>query len=410
MPSPGVYRASAADRRQLEQLVTDLRESPTAPARLVMRRAGDMQRRVGRIEAASAAIGTFQPVVFPGLLQTEDYARAVFSSGGDLTPDQVEAALTGRMGRAQVLEETSRIVTAVHTEGVLRWPLGSPQIMAAQIEHVIDVSHRPNVQVGVIPWTSPVHVAPLHGFDVYTVVLYDRAGLGWSDPGPWPRTAGRMAEELHRLLLAAEVPPPYVMVGHSLGGYVVRLYAARHPERLAGMVLVDSSHEDQVRRLPGRGRYIDEKKLRALRFQLKPLGAVRAAVALGVRREPRRSAVRWCPADLLEAYVACRLSTSFRRTGVQELLGFDPGAAEVRAEAGHLGHLPLIVVTAGTKDREYRGPQWYAAWREMQDELTQLSEHSAQVIAEHAGHHVHHDDPPLVVDAIRELVREARWR
>lgn len=162
-----VYRASAADRHRMERHVTDLRESAAAPARLVMRRARDMQRRVGRIETASAVIGTFQPVLFPGLLQTEAYARAVFSSGGDLAPDQVEAALAGRMDRAGILDDDSRTVTAVLTEGVLRWPLGSPQLMAAQIEHVIGISHRPNVHIGVIPWTSPVHVAPLHGFDVY---------------------------------------------------------------------------------------------------------------------------------------------------------------------------------------------------------------------------------------------------
>ena len=80
--------------------------------------------------------------------------------------------------------------------------------------------------------------------------VYDRAGLGWSDPSPRPRTAAVMVEELHALLGTAEVPGPYVLVGHSLGGLLVRLYAVRHPQEVAGLVLVDSAHEDQYRRAP----------------------------------------------------------------------------------------------------------------------------------------------------------------
>ncbi len=71
-----------------------------------------------------------------------------------------------------------------------------------------------------------------------TVVLYDRAGLGWSDPGPWP-TGKRMVEDLHALLGAAGIPPPYVLVGHSAGGLLTRLYTVRYPEQVAGLVLVD---------------------------------------------------------------------------------------------------------------------------------------------------------------------------
>jgi pimeloyl-ACP methyl ester carboxylesterase len=81
------------------------------------------------------------------------------------------------------------------------------------------------------------------------VVLYDRAGLGWSDPGPWPTTGKRIVADLHALLDATRIPPPYVLVGHSVAGFHVRLYAARHPERVAGLVLVDSSHPDQLHRL-----------------------------------------------------------------------------------------------------------------------------------------------------------------
>ena len=73
----------------------------------------------------------------------------------------------------------------------------------------------------------------------YRVVSYDRAGLGWSDLGPMPRTADRMVEELHTLLERAAIPPPYVLVGHSFGGLTMPLFAARYPQETLGVVLVD---------------------------------------------------------------------------------------------------------------------------------------------------------------------------
>ena len=82
------------------------------------------------------------------------------------------------------------------------------------------------------------------------VCAYDRAGLGWSDLGPTPRTAARIVDELHILLETAGVPGPYVLTGHSGGGLYARLYVSTYPTDVAGMVLVEASHEDQRRRMP----------------------------------------------------------------------------------------------------------------------------------------------------------------
>ena len=87
-----------------------------------------------------------------------------------------------------------------------------------------------NVQPGVATFTR--------------VCSYDRAGYGWSDSGPKPRTSERMVSELHTLLIKAGIPGPYVLVGHSYGGFNVRLYAYTYPQEVAGMILVDASHED----------------------------------------------------------------------------------------------------------------------------------------------------------------------
>jgi len=73
----------------------------------------------------------------------------------------------------------------------------------------------------------------------FHVVSYDRAGLGWSDPGPMPRTADRIVDELHTLLKRAGITPPYILVGHSFGGLTMPLFAGRFPDEVAGMVLVD---------------------------------------------------------------------------------------------------------------------------------------------------------------------------
>lgn len=233
-----------------------------------------------------------------------------------------------------------------------------------------------------------------------SVYVYDRAGLGWSDPGPWPRTAERMADELRQLLVAAAVPPPYVLVGHSVGGIIARQFAARHAELFAGMVLVDSSHENQIQRLApfrdGGGRRTLWR--RAARRQLRPLGIVRAATDLGITPQVRRDAERENPPGMADVGLALSRTSRHRRAVVQELTGFASSTAD--ATPPPLGDLPLAVLTAGPAGREH----WYPTWREMQKELAALSSRSTHLIAEHSGHHIQLDDSAFVVRAVHELV------
>ncbi|MQB01949.1 MAG: alpha/beta fold hydrolase [Actinobacteria bacterium] len=235
------------------------------------------------------------------------------------------------------------------------------------------------------------------------VCLVDRAGLGWSDPGRWPRSLGDMADELHRALEVAGVQPPYVLVGHSVGGLIARLYCARHPDHAAGLVLVDSSHEDQMQRLgrvdreAGALRYL----MRAGRKLAKPLGILRAGYDLGILRGLGHDAEQGIPPDLAEAAVALSLTARYHRASAQEMIGFVCGTAAVRREARTLGELPLTVITAGPRGRE----TWYSQWRELQEDLaTNLSEYATHLVEERSGHHVNRDSQDLVVQAIRELV------
>ena len=99
------------------------------------------------------------------------------------------------------------------------------------------------------------------------VCSYDRAGYAWSDPDPRPRSLQRAVDELQALLTNAEIPGPYVLVGHSWGGHIARVFAAQHRDAVAGMVLVDSSHEDRLEVINGqavRPRRLSRQELEAL--------------------------------------------------------------------------------------------------------------------------------------------------
>jgi transcriptional regulator with XRE-family HTH domain len=159
-----VYRARPDSRRDLLRLAKDLRQQTTKARTVLSHGAGRMQRRIGRLEAASAVIRGFHPALVFGLLQTENYTRAL--GRRDLTGDELDRHVAARVERQASLD-TDREFVLVLTEGALRWHVGSPQIMAAQLDKLIDASLRTNLQLGVIPWTRPVGVQALHGFHLY---------------------------------------------------------------------------------------------------------------------------------------------------------------------------------------------------------------------------------------------------
>ncbi len=108
------------------------------------------------------------------------------------------------------------------------------------------------------------------------VCSYDRAGYGWSDSGPKPRTSGRIVAELHALLVKAGIPGPYILVGQSFGGLNVRLYAYTYPHEVVGMVLVDASHEDAFVRFPTLQQdLLDGQKQLSMCSGLAPFGVIR---------------------------------------------------------------------------------------------------------------------------------------
>ena len=200
-----------------------------------------------------------------------------------------------------------------------------------------------------------------------------------------------MARELHDLLAAAGISPPYVLVGHSLGGIIARRFAARYPMDVAGMVLIDSSHEDQVRRLHAEG-WWSEPPVSTVRHALKRGTRL---LFLGLYRLSSREAFSDVPPECADAARAVRLTARARRADLRELL------LTLRSHGNppDLGSLPLTVLTAADRD---------ATWNAMQAELATISTESTHIVADYGGHFLQRDNPALVSSAIRDLVKRIR--
>ena len=230
------------------------------------------------------------------------------------------------------------------------------------------------------------------------VCSYDRAGLGYSEPSSQPRTSRVIATELHTLLRAAGVNPPYVLVGHSMGGYDVRLYASLYPDEVVGMVLVDASHPDQETRFPA-GLKTKEGTLQLdaelLEFTT-PFGIPRL---LGM-----------CDDDPRSRAAACNWHSA--REGLAELKSFQESAAQT-ATTGSLGNMPLAVLSHDPGKPSSELPPELAKttnaeWERMQEELAHLSTRGKQRVAKNSAHYIQVDRPDVVIAGVRNVVDEAR--
>jgi len=249
---------------------------------------------------------------------------------------------------------------------------------------------------------------------------YDRAGLGWSDAAPTPRTARQCAEELHSLLERADVPGPYVLVGHSFGGFVSRLFAAMYPAEVAGMVLVDVPHPKKWRemsveerhrvttgaRLSRRGTWAVRLGLARFIYLLVEKGALGAArsgvkaVSGGVMGGSHSDRVI-APIDRLPSELRPLLRTIWVQARFFNSLASHiesmPETARQLDECGSLGDKPLVVLTASRPSAERMADQ---------EAMARLSARGRHIVAQNSGHWIPLDDPALVVHAIRTVVEQ----
>lgn len=223
---------------------------------------------------------------------------------------------------------------------------------------------------------------------------YDRAGYAWSDPGPMPRDANSIVSELGQLLGNASVPAPYVLVGHSLGGLIVQHFARQYPQRTAGLVLVDATHQDQFRRLLET--VVPAGSTRTRRWSLVTT-TDSYVVPDGLPEEIKRLAGAFVARP--QSIVVVRSELSFLRRTSAPL-----------SSAAWLPDVPLVVISHRlvVPADSTRESQFEKTWMELQQELAALTRRSQHVIATTEDHHIHIAEPRTVIDAVRGVVEQHR--
>lgn len=222
------------------------------------------------------------------------------------------------------------------------------------------------------------------------VCAYDRAGMGWSDPSPQPRMARQYAVELHALLANAKEPGPFVLAGHSMGGFTAIVYARDYPADVAGLVLIDA----QALPKPTGATFNPAPKPGepSPASWMARIGAARLlAGSLG--------AIQDLPAAEKQAYAASAVTPRFVQAFLDEGMGMSEGGAQARAVTT-LGSLPLIVLSRG-KDQD-------ADWAASQAGFVRLSSDSQQLFAEKSGHRIMVEQPEAAVAAIVKMVTRLR--
>jgi len=235
---------------------------------------------------------------------------------------------------------------------------------------------------------------------------YDRAGLGRSDPGPRPRDGRALATELHAALAATE-HGPYVLVGHSFGGYVVRIYRDLHPTEVVGLALVESAHESQWTRLPAVIRRLLDASLPGIqaRADSARAGALDEAAIARHGFFSRRE-------DLWQAYRRQAVDADHLQTHADELRAMDRTAALV-AMTEPLGDVPLAVLSSAREFDAYRGSpvpveEANRVWLELQAELAKLSTNVVHVVSMTGPHTIQYEEPHVVVGLLTELIERVR--
>ncbi len=242
---------------------------------------------------------------------------------------------------------------------------------------------------------------------VSRVCIYDRAGYGWSEPGRRPRTSARIVAELRELLRQAQIPAPYILVGHSFGALNMRLFASEAPDEVAGLVLVDASHE--TRNIQG-GLLIRIYDLIELAFVL----ICRVLAALGLLRLALRvpdlplasSMLRKYPPAVRRTMRSFYASPRFWSTVYDEDVVYERSLGDVRLARRPLGDLPLLVIARESLGgwQGLFGGWAQRAWRRFQEDIAGLSTNSRLILVRQTGHYIHLDRPEVVIAAIREMV------
>jgi pimeloyl-ACP methyl ester carboxylesterase len=202
---------------------------------------------------------------------------------------------------------------------------------------------------------------------ITTAFAYNRPGYGGSKPRMGANTGKRIVSKLHALLHDTGCHPPYILVGHSLGGLFINMYARTYPDEIAGIVFVDSSHPDQEK------------------WSRKNMKIRTSALSLFFGYLHRKKSF---PPELYEYYDVDDISKDLRRSGP-------------------FPDVPVRVITSGKKSA-FVNDSWAEQWSKFQKDLASLSPQGKQIIAEGSGHFIQNDQPQLVIDTIQEIINITR--
>ena len=238
------------------------------------------------------------------------------------------------------------------------------------------------------------------------VCSYDRAGYGGSDAGPMPRTSATIATELHTLLQRTGEKAPFVLVGHSFGGYNVRVFNGKYPDEVAGLVLVDSPQEDQYHLLPSAWQSSSAALLQRYKKQATTAPLF---IGLGIARLMLRAQGGLGKNDYLI------LQSKYLRARASELQNIRTSAEQARA-AGGMADKPLLVLAAAEtvgaatiKGLTQEGvAEFQREWIEdLQPRLARLSTRGKLLVVANSSHNIPAEHPDVVVEAVRQICAAA---
>ncbi|WP_395316670.1 alpha/beta fold hydrolase [Variovorax sp. UC74_104] len=237
---------------------------------------------------------------------------------------------------------------------------------------------------------------------------YSRAGLMWSDASNAPRSAKQVAQDLHEALMRAGERGPFVLVGQSLGGLYATTFTRYFGSEVAGLVLVDPSHPDQVARVAA---FMTEtRSLRSrIAVSLAWTGLLRAAVPSLLPRAPNQTEH---DARAVRAFAPKSMVTQMAEGDATDAVLAEAGAFR------DLGSRPLVVLTAmapytgselrGMQITPEQGVQVQAIWEKMHEEMAAWSSRSTHRLLPKAGHDIQFDDPRAVIEAVLSVVEAVR--
>jgi pimeloyl-ACP methyl ester carboxylesterase len=233
------------------------------------------------------------------------------------------------------------------------------------------------------------------------VCWYDRAGYGWSDPGPYPNHSDSIARDLHQLLTAAHISPPYVLAAHAMGAFHARVYRGFYPSEVVGLVLIDPMNEDMTIHIHNHIEAFRPAVL-LMRRTFGNLGLARLMYSDPGQAQRGYTQQEWNTLVTLKRQLKSRVAS-----GMEPPLWI---CGELARASGSFGDIPVVVLSAGIQDQE-EDPKLDSDQPlklELQHKLAGLSTQGKQVIVEKSGHDIPAAAPEAVVRAVRDTVSEVR--